>query len=75
MSVKTVTGNVKWFKKTFGFLCTPACPQDVFVHFDDIEELGFRELRQGEFVTFELVFTDKGPKAKKVRRLPSPRVR
>ena len=55
-------GTVKWFSdaKGFGFIEPEEGGADVFAHFSAIEMEGFRTLKQGSKVTFELV---KGPKA------------
>lgn len=57
-------GSVKWFneKKGFGFI-SQADGKDVFVHYQDIKGDGFRTLREGEKVTFEVTQGEKGPKA------------
>jgi len=60
-------GTVKWFndKKGFGFI-TPESGKDVFVHFSEIQSEGFRTLKDGQDVEFELVSGEKGPQAKNV---------
>lgn len=65
------TGVVKWFdvKKGFGFISGPGGSKDVFVHFSSIEGDGFKTLKDGESVEYEVVDSDKGPQAKRVRRL------
>ena len=65
------TGTVKWFdaKKGFGFILNEQ-GKDVFVHFSSIEGDGFRSLKDGETVQYELVQGDKGLSAVKVRRTP-----
>lgn len=65
-----LSGQVKWFdsKKGFGFIVGPE-GQDVFVHFSSILGDGFRSLRDGEDVEYDLVKGDKGFSAAKVRRL------
>ena len=65
-------GTVKWFDVTKGFGFIHGCDgeeQDIFVHYTAIFGDGFRVLREGERVEFELLKTDKGPQAKAVRRL------
>lgn len=61
-------GNVKWFdtKKGYGFILGPD-GQDVFVHYSSIEGEGFRSLREGEPVEYELIQTAKGLAANRVR--------
>ena len=57
----SVRGKVKWFdpKKGYGFVIGPE-GQDVFVHYSQILGDGFRSLKDGEEVEYELVKTDKG---------------
>jgi cold shock protein len=64
------TGPVKWFdsKKGFGFIVGPS-GQDVFVHFSSIDGEGFRALRDGETVEYELTSGAKGFAASHVRHL------
>jgi len=62
-------GTVKWFneKKGFGFLSTTE-GKDVFVHFSAIKNSGgFKTLNQGDSVEFNVVESDKGPKAENVK--------
>ncbi|MFQ6104457.1 MAG: cold-shock protein [Candidatus Glassbacteria bacterium] len=63
-------GRVKWFNdaKGYGFIETEE-GQDVFVHFSAINGTGFRSLREGEQVEFEVVQDEKGPKAANVTKL------
>lgn len=65
----SIHGQVKWFdpKKGYGFIVGPE-GQDVFVHFSQIQGDGFRSLRDGESVDYELVQGDKGFQAQDVVR-------
>jgi CspA family cold shock protein len=61
-------GKVKWFdtKKGFGFIQSEE-GNDVFVHYTSIVTEGFKNLEQGQEVTFELTEGKKGPQASNVR--------
>ncbi len=63
------TGTVKWFdaKKGFGFIVGPRAGQDIFVHYTNIQGEGFRSLKDGEPVEFDLVESEKGLQAQNVR--------
>ena len=63
------TGVVKWFSDTkgYGFLTQDSGGPDVFVHYSALDEGGFKTLQQGAKVSYEIVNTDKGLQAKKVR--------
>ena len=63
-------GTVKWFnaKKGFGFI-SDETGKDVFVHFSALQMDGFKELKDGEAVEFEVVEGEKGPQAANVVRL------
>ena len=65
----SIHGQVKWFdpKKGYGFIVGPE-GQDVFVHFSQIQGDGFRSLRDGEAVDYELIEGDKGYQAQAVIR-------
>lgn len=66
------TGQVKWFdpKKGYGFIIGPE-GQDVFVHYSHIQSDGFRTLKDGESVEYELVQGEKGWQARDVKAVPS----
>lgn len=63
-----VEGNVKWFneKKGYGFLSRED-GDDVFVHYSAIEKKGFKTLREGQAVEFEIQDGPKGPQAVNVK--------
>ncbi len=63
-------GKVKWFNesKGYGFL-EQENGADVFVHHTAIQGQGFRTLKEGETVEFEVENSQKGPKATTVVRL------
>jgi CspA family cold shock protein len=62
-------GKVKWFdpKKGYGFIIGEE-GQDVFVHHTSILGDGFRSLKDGETVGYELVKGEKGFHARNVQR-------
>jgi CspA family cold shock protein len=63
------SGKVKWWdnKKGFGFIAQEA-GQDVFVHHTSIVGPGFKTLNEGEEVVFDIISSEKGPKAQNVQR-------
>ncbi|NLF74466.1 MAG: cold-shock protein [Chloroflexi bacterium] len=69
MSQEREFGTVKWFnsQKGFGFIERQGGP-DVFVHHSEIQAEGYRELREGERVSFVVTQGQKGPQASQVRR-------
>ncbi len=67
------TGTVKWFSKEKGYgFIHRSSGGDIFVHHSDIEGDGFRTLRQGESVDYEVKVADKGPRATLVRKQDAP---
>lgn len=63
------TGTVKWFNdaKGFGFIEPDEGGPDVFAHFSAIEMDGFRTLKQGGKVSFEMVQGPKGQLAQSIQ--------
>ncbi len=63
-------GKVKWFNdaKGFGFIEQEG-GSDVFVHYSAIQMDGFKTLKQGQDVEFEVKDGDKGPQAANVMKL------
>ena len=66
-----VTGTVKWFNdaKGFGFIAREDGEKDCFVHHSAILGNGFKTLREGERVEFDVVEGAKGPAAQNVARV------
>ena len=64
------TGTVKWFdtKKGYGFIELEGS-EDIFVHFSAITEEGYKSLRDGQAVEFDIEKDDSGERAKNVVKL------
>ena len=64
------TGKVKWFNnaKGYGFITPDDGSEDLFAHFSSITMEGFKTLKQGQEVNFEI--TD-GPKGKQASNITS----
>ncbi len=62
------SGTVKWFSdaKGFGFIAPDDGGPDVFAHFSAVQMDGFRTLKQGGRVSFELVQGPKGNLAQNI---------
>ncbi len=66
-----MTGIVKWFNnaKGYGFVRSDGNEEDVFVHFSAIDMDGYRTLKEGQKVQFEIGQGPKGLHAARVNRL------
>ena len=64
-------GKVKWFndQKGYGFVTPEDGSKDLFVHYQEIQGDDFKTLAEGQEVEFDIVESEKGPKAVKVRKL------
>ena len=60
--------KVKWFnnEKGFGFI-EYVGNEDIFIHYSNIEKDGYKTLKEGQTVEFELIKTEKGYQAKNIK--------
>jgi CspA family cold shock protein len=58
------TGTVKWFNdaKGFGFITPDGGGEDLFAHFSAIQSSGFKSLKEGQKVSFDITDGNKGKK-------------
>ena len=65
-----LVGKVKWFnnEKGYGFIIKENS-DDIFVHYSQIQDEGFKTLEEGQVVEFELVTGDKGLQAQNVFKI------
>jgi CspA family cold shock protein len=63
------TGTVKWFNdaKGFGFIKPDDGGEDLFAHFTAIKGQGFRTLKEGQKVSFEVTSGAKGKQATNIQ--------
>ena len=64
-----VTGTAKWFNdsKGFGFITPDNGSDDLFAHFSAINTSGFKSLKEGQKVSFEVVQGPKGKQASNIQ--------
>ena len=62
-------GTVKWFNnaKGFGFIGPEDGSKDIFVHYSAIQLEGYKGLREGQKVEYEITQGEKGPQAANVK--------
>ena len=65
-----MTGRVKWFnnEKGFGFIELEG-EEDIFIHYSNIECNGYKTLKEGQLVEFNLIKTNKGNQAENIKPL------
>jgi len=63
------TGTVKWFNdsKGFGFISPEGGGEDLFAHFSSIQANGFKTLKEGQKVSFDVTKGPKGQQASNIR--------
>ena len=63
------TGTVKWFNdaKGFGFITPDDGGEDLFAHFSAIQMSGFKTLKEGQKVRFEVTHGPKGKQAANIQ--------
>ena len=61
MSNERIRGEVKWFSAVKGYGFVTHNEEEIFVHYSAINSDGFRTLKEGQEVEFEIVETEKGP--------------
>jgi len=63
------TGTVKWFSdaKGFGFITPDDGGDDLFAHFSAINMSGFKTLKEGQKITFEVAQGPKGRQAANIQ--------
>ncbi|MEK6551048.1 MAG: cold-shock protein [Pseudomonadota bacterium] len=64
-------GTVKWFNasKGYGFIRPNSGGDDVFAHYSSIEMEGYKALKEGQTVEFEILHGPKGPQAGHIRSM------
>ncbi|HMA90503.1 MAG TPA: cold-shock protein [Burkholderiales bacterium] len=65
------TGTVKWFNdaKGYGFITPDGGGKDLFAHHSAIQGAGFKSLKEGQKVSFEITQGQKGPSATNIKPL------
>jgi len=65
------TGTVKWFNdaKGYGFITPDDGSEDLFAHFSAINRSGFKTLKEGQKVSFDVVQGPKGKQASNIQKV------
>ena len=64
-------GKVKWFnaEKGFGFILNEETGKDIFVNYSAIVAEGYKQLAEGDVVTYDLKQTERGEQAANVKKI------
>ena len=64
-------GKVKWFnaEKGFGFILNEETGKDIFVHYSAIVAEGYKQLAEGDVVTYDLKQTERVEQAANVKKI------
>jgi len=68
---RMATGTVKWFNdaKGYGFITPDDGSEDLFAHFSAINMAGFKTLKEGQKVSFDVVQGPKGKQASNIQKV------
>lgn len=69
LETEMATGTVKWFNdaKGYGFITPDDGSEDLFAHFSAIQMQGFKTLKEGQKVSFEVTQGPKGKQASNIQ--------
>lgn len=72
--IQMATGKVKWFNnaKGYGFILSDEAGEDLFAHYSAIEMEGYKTLKAGQQVTFDITRGDKGLQAFNIKLVEEP---
>lgn len=68
------SGTVKWFNnaKGYGFIVENGKDEDLFAHYSAITMDGYRTLKAGQAVTFDIIKGEKGSHAVNIMTVAAP---
>jgi cold shock protein len=71
--ISMVSGKVKWFNnaKGYGFVLADGKDEDLFAHYSAIQMDGYKTLKAGQPVSFDIIQGPKGLHAVNIRALPA----
>jgi len=68
---KRLEGKVKWYNnvKGYGFIKNEFVEKDIFVHFSALQSAGIKYLSEGDLLSFNIKYLDKGPSAINIQKI------